>query len=210
VSIGDVAVTGRWTELSPADTERKLNVDVDASTSVCDSTGRDWGLGTATLVVSIEFRSELGDIPLLKVEAEPGVPHSLSSPPLCLTSIVSYCLFSPPLYTHYFVGSVCFIVSGSIVIVEAQKGTKENDPCSGRGICNEKTGICDCFVTAADGSRGSGTASTAFLKAGFVSSDGDGNAGSRGDCGHVNSHCDNSMVKRHTINFLSHTHTHID
>jgi len=105
--------------------------------------------------VSIEFRSELGDIPLLKVEAEP--------------------------------------VSGSIVIVEAQKGTKENDPCSGRGICNEKTGICDCFVTAADGSRGSGTASTAFLKAGFVSSDGDGNAGSRGDCGHVNSHCDNSM-----------------
>lgn len=36
---------------------------------------------------------------------------------------------------------------GDILITEAQKGTKENDACSGRGICDENTGYCDCFVT---------------------------------------------------------------
>ena len=55
-----------------------------------------------------------------------------------------------------------------ITIAEASKGTKENDACSGRGHCDESTGWCTCFVTAADGRAGSGTASTAAVKVRFL------------------------------------------
>ncbi len=49
--------------------------------------------------------------------------------------------------------------------IRARDGTTEYEECSNRGVCNYDTGICDCFD-------------------GFVSSDGLGNLGSRGDCGH--------------------------
>lgn len=45
------------------------------------------------------------------------------------------------------------------------RGSKENAECAGRGLCNYKSGVCKC----------------AF---GFTSSDGNGNEGSRGDCGY--------------------------
>lgn len=45
-------------------------------------------------------------------------------------------------------------------------GTKENIECSGRGLCDTSTGKCKCFT-------------------GFGSSDGDGNEGTRGDCGFI-------------------------
>jgi hypothetical protein len=45
-------------------------------------------------------------------------------------------------------------------------GTRENAICSGRGICNYDTGVCQCFL-------------------GWASSDGAGNEGNRGDCGHL-------------------------
>jgi len=56
-------------------------------------------------------------------------------------------------------------VDGTLALVEQTKGTKEYMTCSGRGICDNKTGQCTCST-------------------GFVSSDGKGNAGSRGDCGY--------------------------
>jgi hypothetical protein len=52
-------------------------------------------------------------------------------------------------------------------IDETVKGTKERLECSGRGICNRNTGMCQCQEN-------------------FDSSDGSGNAGTRGDCGWIN------------------------
>jgi len=50
------------------------------------------------------------------------------------------------------------------------KGTKENDYCSGRGLCNTEEGWCDCYDTNGDT---------------YGSSNGYGNGGIRGDCGYA-------------------------
>jgi hypothetical protein len=50
------------------------------------------------------------------------------------------------------------------------KGTKENDICSNRGVCTRDEGICKCFDSHGDV---------------YVSSNGYGSAGSRGDCGYL-------------------------
>ena len=51
-------------------------------------------------------------------------------------------------------------------VKETKKGTKERLECSGRGICNRQTGECMCQDN-------------------FLSSDGSGSSGSRGDCGWI-------------------------
>lgn len=53
-------------------------------------------------------------------------------------------------------------------IFEAVKGSKENDECSNRGICDEGTGVCRCFDINNDI---------------YAGSDGYGGPGPRGDCG---------------------------
>jgi hypothetical protein len=50
-----------------------------------------------------------------------------------------------------------------VVVSENVKGTKEDEECSSRGICDRSTGICHCFE-------------------GFGSSDGQDGPGARGDC----------------------------
>ena len=57
--------------------------------------------------------------------------------------------------------------AGTVTFVETEKGTKENLPCSDRGICDETTGVCKCFQ-------------------GYSTSDGNGGEGRRGDCGRIN------------------------
>ena len=54
----------------------------------------------------------------------------------------------------------------SLTVTEEVAGTKENIPCSGRGLCDPTTGLCTCFT-------------------GYGSSDGMGNQGTLGDCGFV-------------------------
>ena len=55
----------------------------------------------------------------------------------------------------------------TLVVSELIKGNKENSICSNRGRCDSTTGQCQCYY-------------------GYTSSDGNGNGGSRGDCGHMN------------------------
>ena len=51
-------------------------------------------------------------------------------------------------------------------VTELIFGTKEDETCSGRGLCDETTGSCTCFP-------------------GFGSSDGQGGKGMLDDCGYV-------------------------
>ncbi|ETV74018.1 hypothetical protein H257_11334 [Aphanomyces astaci] len=54
----------------------------------------------------------------------------------------------------------------TLTITTAVDGTKENAFCSNRGLCDRTSGICACFMS-------------------FFSSDGNGNIGTRGDCGYA-------------------------
>ena len=57
--------------------------------------------------------------------------------------------------------------SANVAVSTTVTGTRENVECSNRGLCDRASGLCVCV-------------------AGFVSSDGNGNAGTRGDCGFRN------------------------
>jgi hypothetical protein len=88
----------------------------------------------------VEFTTEFGDLPLMK-------------------------LYSSDL-TYY--GSSGIHNYAGFNITEYQKGSKEDMECSGRGICEESTGICQCLE-------------------GFGSSNGSAySVGSMGDCTYMN------------------------
>ena len=59
--------------------------------------------------------------------------------------------------------------SVALTVAESVKGTKDNLECSRRGLCDRTTGKCACYD-------------------GFLSSDGAGNVGTRGDCGYRSSY----------------------
>jgi len=56
--------------------------------------------------------------------------------------------------------------SVSLSTAETQKGTKQNVECAKRGVCDDESGLCKCFSS-------------------YISSDGYGAMGTRGDCGHI-------------------------
>ena len=94
-------------------------------------------VGAPGNVITFSFKSENGDLPPLTVEGDGAG----------------------------FVQGQDLTFSGGLEAVEAEKGTTENDECSGRGRCNHNTGNCDCFL-------------------GFGNSDGSGGPGDRDDCGY--------------------------
>ena len=56
----------------------------------------------------------------------------------------------------------------SLNVYQSVKGTKESGLCANRGLCDLTDGVCGCYDSNADV---------------YGSSDGYGNAGTRGDCG---------------------------
>jgi hypothetical protein len=65
---------------------------------------------------------------------------------------------------------VTSMTSSSGTIHYSVKGTKEAQVCANRGTCDTTTGTCQCFTDNGDT---------------YASSDSNGNAGIRGDCGHA-------------------------
>ena len=57
--------------------------------------------------------------------------------------------------------------SAGVTVLEATKGTTEDSICAGQGICDYETGLCNCFNQ-------------------MTSSDGQGNVGTKGECGFRN------------------------
>ena len=100
-----------------------ISVVYSTGSSLCNSAGNN--------IVSLEFKSELGDVPILSATITALVHSSATK---------------------------------SLTIIEDIRGTKETKFCSDHGVCDYDNGMCLCHK-------------------GYTSSDGDGNSGSRGDCG---------------------------
>jgi len=144
---GDIPTTASASAVKAAllliPTIRDITVTFSLSTStVCNSvTGK-------VNIVSIEFTQNFGPQP-------PLVP-----------------------FTQYLVPgatALSIVTSGKTLTDSFNKiytsvvGTKENDVCSNRGICDTASGSCDCFTTNSDI---------------FLTSNGYGGPGARGDCGY--------------------------
>jgi len=87
--------------------------------------------------ISVSFSTELGNLPAMTV------------------------------YSQTTAGMVAIYANGATSgVTVSRDGTKEAQVCSGRGICDYASGVCQCFV-------------------GWASSDGYNGEGDRGDCGYL-------------------------
>ncbi|KAF0692736.1 Aste57867_16194 [Aphanomyces stellatus] len=85
-----------------------------------------------------------------------------------VTTTVQFTYAQGPLPLMVATGTSLTFSGGSwmLSVAELVVGTKSNLECAGRGWCDRTTGVCKCYD-------------------GFVSSDGNGNVGIRGDCGSI-------------------------
>ena len=128
-------------------------------TTLCDASFNGAGSNPNTQpvgsnIVMIRFLSEHGDLPLLIVLDQKGKPLYGNKDNLIFTAakgdtLVRTLSLSPV----------------STEVVTSVTGNKEDIECSGRGICNKGTGICQCYT-------------------GFTSSNGLGDKGTIPDCGY--------------------------
>ena len=103
-------------------------------------------------VVAISFKTEHGELPRLVLLDSQGSPLYGSVDNLVMTAAHGETLIAA--------------AASAPVVFTSLTGTKEALPCSGRGVCNEGSGVCACAH-------------------GFGSSDGAGGAGAFADCGHA-------------------------
>jgi hypothetical protein len=121
-------------------TLRKVTVTVD-STGWSGNVPDKICNDAGSLLVYIEFETEFGDLPLLTVSTNK---------------------------LYVYTEATATTTSGTVVISEYQKGTKEDIECSGQGVCDDNLGVCNCF-------------------AGYSSSNSSvGFPGNRGDCTYKN------------------------
>lgn len=148
--------------IDPSDTLATLEQKVEALSTIGDvevsfnSASGSWSTvcneGASLVsenIVAITFKTQHGDVPHLTPRDADGADLAGAK----ATKI-----------TMAYDGAV-MSRSGDSTTIASQSGSKEDAPCSGRGKCNSKTGICECYT-------------------GYLSSDGRGNTGDRGDCGH--------------------------
>jgi hypothetical protein len=146
----------------------KEAVQQDAVNSFCTADGSN--------VALLTFQSELSDLPAVKFNPDTTFSNAGN------TVVETHAALTDSAQTNGL-PSYSIDTDGAIVVSTdpdrnpatqedvkttglSHKGTRENLECSGRGACDEATGICACFD-------------------GFQSSDGNGNVGNRRDCGAV-------------------------
>jgi len=105
-------------------TSQQLEEQVLERVSWCENASANYSSGAE---LAVEFRTELQDLPLMRVQLLRGYP-------------------------------------GVVSVTSAVDGAGAPIECSGRGMCDRARGLCECF-------------------SGYVSGDGGGAKGARGDCG---------------------------
>lgn len=124
----------------PEITAVKVTFSQGAHTAVCQPTNPN--------IISVEFTQQFGP-------QHPFVPY--------LDSTLTTAGGDVEVATA---GETMVDAHGNVLV--SVLGSKENDLCSGRGLCSRSDGLCACFDTNGDA---------------YQSSNGYGGAGSRGDCG---------------------------
>jgi hypothetical protein len=160
-----VAIDGLTRVVQRLHSIRGVNVTMIPSNGTALPNNTVCGPPGANITTRIIFTQELGDIPALIVVASA----------LGVRCCCCCCCLRPMwlLWTSSLTVRGIAVVQGSSgPIIQSDgvggtiRGTTENDICSNRGICDEVTGECRCFLQ-----WGSSNAANYF--------------GSRGDCGHV-------------------------
>lgn len=108
--------------LEKLETIREINVEFIGGMKACAEPPGN--------IIRFKFQTEHGNVPPIRVLAEDGWMDTELR-------------FSSGLHTYLKIAPLGF--SERIETAEVVRGTTREAECSGRGICNRETGICECF-----------------------------------------------------------------